>query len=166
MIAFAVGAVAGGSLVALMSSAASRQLLLMAQHTVQAEEDKQAIEAWAQGDFGAALGHAACSTSAMYGGAAQAFDPQRTRWSIGFPFMAPVLAWIMEPNLTPRGVANAQAASRAKLGAIWERLGKLELAEREYREAARLIGAENWEKLRDLGRELLDKRPDAPPPGR
>jgi len=163
---FAIGAVAGGSLIAILSSTAGREYLLVAQLSVQAEEDKQALEAWAKGDLGAALAHAACSTSAMYGSASRAFDPESTRWPIGFPLMAPILARIREPNLKPRGLANAQAASRAKLGAIWEQLGKTDLAEREYRAAASLAGTENPEKMRALGRELLDQRSDTPPQGK
>lgn len=163
---FASGALVGGCLMAFLSSSASREFLLMAQLSVQAEEDRQALKAWTHGDFGEALGHASCSTSAMYGVAARAFDPELTRWPIGFPFMAPVLARIREPNLKPRGLANAQAASRAKLGVIWEQLGKVDLADREYREAARLAGSGDAKNLRDLGRALLDQSPVSPGNGK
>jgi len=163
LVAFLAGAVAGGSLVAGLSSRASRQFLAAAQLSLQAQEDHQAAQAWHRGDFGAAVGHAACSVEAMYGSGAVAFDPERVPWSLAFPFVAPVLSRILEPNVTPQGIGNAQAASRAKLGAIWEQLGRVELAEREYGEAARLFGEADAKRMRVLGRELLDQRTPTTP---
>jgi hypothetical protein len=163
---FAVGILVGSCLVAILSSRASRQFLLVARLSLQVEEDREAAEAWSRGDFGAALGHAACSTSARYGSGAKAFAPDRTNWPVYFPFVAPILRRIMEPNLTPRGEAHAEAAERAKLGIIWEQLGQAALAEREYQAAAKLSGANDTKRMRDIGRELLEVRPGLPTTGK
>jgi hypothetical protein len=108
LVAFAAGALLGGCLVAFLSVSASGVFLLMAQLSLQAEEDRQAAQAWRKGDFGAALEHAACASAAMYGRGARAFDPERTTWSLGFPFVAPILRRIIELNLTLRGEAHVR----------------------------------------------------------
>lgn len=160
VLVFTVGVLAGASLLAFMSSHASRLFLQMVRMSFASEEETRLAEAWRKGAMSDALAHAACGVAAERG--PQAFDPVRSPWGMGFPLMG---AFVTERTRYPvQDSSRVEALAHAKLAVVLERLGQAEAAQQEYAAAARLTGqtdASRWKEvaLSELGRTSRSTEP-------
>jgi hypothetical protein len=153
---FVVGFGAGGAVVAAFAAKASRAYLRGAQLTFATEQDRQLSHAWRSGDFEGALLHAGCALEAEHGeAAARTFDPARNKWSLSYALTEAI---IVEPNMATfeKARPKSEGAARAKLGVVWERLGKAEAGVRELERAAQLFGNTDIAKWRRFGEQTVD----------
>jgi hypothetical protein len=153
VLGFAFGAVA----LAAVASWASRAYLSTAQVMFRNAEEQHASEAWRAGDFEAATGYTFCALEAEHGvGAAQAFRPEALLWDLfGYALAQKI---IIEPNqqTIKKAQPASEAGARAKLAVAWERLGRVDAANREYAKVVALTGNKNVAMWRSLGLDTVD----------
>jgi len=154
---FLVGCTVGGMAFAAVASRASRAYLSAAQVIFRNAEEQHASEAWRAGDYEAATGYTFCALETEHGvGAAEAFRNGALPWE---PIHLAVLQKIIiEPNQPAATKAQpvSEAGARARLAVAWERLGRVEAANREYAKVASLTGKSDVEKWRWLGLQTID----------
>lgn len=155
-LAFVFGAVLGGLAVAGLSARASRTFLAVARTEFIAEQEQALRSTWRAGNYLDASVHASCLVEAEFGRDSDALSPSRSLWSLSFPFVAPILDAIRDPNITKASRSAEMAVSRAKFGAVLEQLGRSDLAEVQYAEAARIAGNSSAIQWKGTARSLLE----------
>jgi hypothetical protein len=127
-LSFVVGMVCGVLLMGFHSMNASKTHLRMAKSRYEQEQGLLGASHWKKGNVFEAAIHLSNVVQVTSRRGSWAFDLPEREWSFAFPFIAPILDRIGEPNRQEPARLKFEAMHRGKLGVVLEELGRPEAA--------------------------------------
>ncbi len=152
------GMITGVILMGLLSMKASKIYLESIRIDYLTEQELLAVRAQKDGDSNQALIHYSNLVYATSPSGIRFFETMQSKWSFSFPFAAIIVEEIgRDAGASKLSRAGIEGVNRGKLGIILEALGRKNEAEEQYQIAAKLMGTNDTQEVRERIKYIQEK---------